>query len=197
MKLKTTLSLLALASCAAISTSALAQSTGTLNIEGYISPVSCTPSLSGSGLSGNTLKLPDAFVDELDTAGKTTGETPFTFSWSGCTTSLGVNNVWVHFHGTNIDGAGRLTPTSGSGKVRFELLNGSGGTPIVAGGTAGNVAPNASQGTAAAFDPPAPATTNRSASKTYAVRYYADQALNALADMGTVTTTVTYTAKYY
>jgi len=198
MKMKHALSLLALASCAAVSTSAMAQSSGDLTIKGFISPVSCTPTLSGSGINGNTLTLPDAFIEDLDTAGKTTGETPFTFAWDGCTTSLGVNNVWVHFHGANVDANGRLTPTTGSNKVRFELLNdGTGGTVITAGGTASNAAPNAAQGTAAAFSPPAPATTNRAASKTYAVRYYAAQAMSALADVGPVSTTVTYTAKYY
>jgi len=196
MKLKTPLSLLALASCAAISTSALAQSSGDLTIKGVISPVSCTPDLSGAGLSGNTLTLQDAFIDDLDAVGKTTQPTDFTFSWQGCTTSLGVNNVWVHFHGNNVDAAsGRLKAVSGSSKVHFELLDGT--AVIKAGGAASNAAPGANQGTAAAFDPAAPATTNRSASKTYTVRYYANQALNALSDVGAVSTSVTYTAKYY
>jgi len=198
MKFKTTLSLMTLASCAALSTSALAQSNGTLTINGFISPVSCTPVLSGTGISGSTLTLPDAFIEDLDAVGKTTGATAFTFDWSDCTTSLGVNNVWVHFHGATVDGTGRLNPTSGSPKVQFQLLNdGISGTPIVAGGSAGNAAPTANQGTAAAFTPAAPATTNRSASKTYAVRYYAAQALNAIGDIGPVSTMVTYTAKYY
>jgi len=197
MKLKTSLSLLALASCAAISTSALAQSTGTLDIKGFISPVSCTPNLSGGAISGNTLSLPDAFIDDLNT-NTYAGETPFSFDWSGCTTSLGVNNAWVHFSGATIDGNGRIQPTSGSQNIRFELLNGSGGSPIVAGGPVpgGLMAPSAAQGTSAAFNPPAPATTNRSASKTYAVRYYRQNMLTA-ADIGAVISSVTYNAVYH
>jgi len=197
MKLKTSLSLLALASCAAISTSALAQSTGTLNINGFISPVSCTPVLSGANLSGNTLTMDDVFIDDLNT-NTTAGETPFTFDLTGCTTSLGVNNMWVHFSGPNVDGSGRLTPTSGSNNIRFELLNGPGGTPITAGGAvpSGLATPTASQGTSAPFNPPAPATTNRSASKTYAVRYYRQNVLTA-ADIGAVASTVTYNVMYH
>jgi len=198
MKLKTSLSLLALASCAAISTSALAQSsTGTLNINGFISPVSCTPVLSGGAISGNTLTLPDAFIDALNT-NTTAGETPFTFELTNCDTSLGVNNVWAHFSGPNIDGNGRITPTTGSNNIRFELINGPGGSPIVAGGAvpSGLAQPTAAQGTSAPFNPPAPATTNRSATKTYAVRYYRQNTLTA-ADIGAVTSAVTYNMVYH
>jgi len=147
MKLKTSLSLLALASCAAISSSAFAQSTGNLEIKGFISPVSCTPNLTGGAISGNTLTLPDAFIDSLNSSGATAGQTEFTFELSGCTTSTGINNMWVHFSGTNVDGSGRITPTSGSNNIRFELLNGPGGSVITAGGPAGGAGPSASQGT--------------------------------------------------
>jgi len=193
MKLKYSLSLLSLAACAALSTSALAQSTGTLNINGFISPVSCTPTLSGGAISGNTLTLPDAFIDTLNSSGATAGQTPFTFELSGCTTSVGINNMWVHFSGSNVDGSGRITPTSGSNNIRFELLNGPGGSVISAGGTAGATGPSASQGTAAQFSG---ANPNRSASKTYAVRYYAQNALT-LADVGAVSSSVTYSVQYY
>jgi len=193
MKLKHSLSLLALA-CAGFSTQALAQSTGDLNIKGFISPVSCTPNLTGGAISGgNTLTLPDAFVDHLNTPGATTGETSFSFDLSGCTTSAGINNMWVHFSGANVDGAGRLQPTSGSNNLRFELLNGPGGGVIVAGGTASATGPIATQGSAAAFTGSNP---NRSVSKTYAVRYYAQNAL-ALSDVGAANTSVTYTVQYY
>jgi len=198
MKLKTTLSLLALASCAALTTSALAQSSGTLNINGSISPVSCTPVLSGANLNGNTLTLPDAHIDVLNTS-QTAGDTAFTFDWAGCTTSLGVNNAWVHFGagGSNIDGTGRIVPTAGSQNIRFELTNGLGGTPIAAGGpvTTGLLNPTAAQGTSAAFSG-AQTDTNRAASKTYAVRYYRQNTLVA-ADIGPVSSTVAYTVKYH
>jgi len=193
MKIKHMLSLLALASCTALSAQALAQSTGTLDIKGFISPVSCTPNLTGGAISGNTLTMPDAFVDNLNAAGATTGETSFSFDLSGCTTSAGINNMWVHFSGSNVDGAGRLQPASGSANLRFELVNGPGGTPIVAGGTAGTGGPTGTQGTAVAFSGTNP---NRSASKTYAVRYYAQNALTT-ADIGAASTAVTYTVQYY
>jgi len=193
MKLKTTLSLLALASCAALSTSAMAQSTGTIELKGFISPVSCTPKLSGGSIQGNTLSLPDAVLTDLNANGAFTGQTEFKFEATGCTT-VGVDNMWVHFSGTNVDGNGRIRPTTGTQNVRFELLNGPGGAAIVAGGPVpGVVAPGANQGTAAAFSGSNP---NRTASKTYAVRYRAEQAL-AAADVGAVTSSVTYNVIYH
>jgi len=195
MKLKTSLSLLALAVCAAASTSALAQSSGTLNINGNISPVSCTPQLTGGAISGNTLTLPDAFIDDYAATGDTGGQTSFSFQLNGCTTSGGINNVWVHFSGANIDGNGRVTPTTGTNNIRFELVDLPTGNAIVAGGAAG-AAPGAGQGTSAPFNPGPPATTNRSATKTYAVRYYAVNPLG-IADVGAVTSSVTYNVRYH
>jgi len=193
MKLKHTLSLLALASCAAISTSAMAQSTGTLDIKGFISPVSCTPQLTGGAINGNTLSLPDAVLTDLNANGAFTGQTDFTFKVDACTT-VGVDNMWVHFSGANVDANGRIKPTTGTQNVRFELLNGPGGAAIVAGGAVpGFVAPGANQGTSAAFSGSNP---NRTASKTYAVRYRAEQAL-AAADVGAVTSSVTYNVVYH
>jgi len=194
MKLKTTLSLLSLACCAAVSTSALAQSTGTLTIKGNISPVSCTPVLTGGAISGNTLTMPDAYIDNYTAAGSFGGETPFAFEWSGCQVSTGINNVWVHFgsDGNNIDTNGRIVPTVGSLNMRFELLNGSGGAVITAGGTAGS-SPTASQGTSASFTGVNP---NQTATKQYAVRYYSTQAL-AISDAGPVESSVTYNVRYY
>jgi len=194
MKLKTALSVLSLASCAAISTSAMAQS-GTLLINGSISPVSCTPVITGPNVNGNTITLQPAFINDYATVGSTGGAEAFTFEWSGCSIA-GVTNVWVHFGagGANVDGNGRIVPTTGSQNMRFELLNdGTSGTPIVAGGTAG-AQPNASQGSAVAFTGgPNP---NWTASKTYAVRYYANQPLT-IADAGAVESSVTYNVQYY
>jgi len=195
MKLKTSLSLLALASCAALSTSALAQATGTLNITGNISPVNCTPSLTGGSVSGNTLGLQDAYIGDLDAAGKTAHETQFQFVLKGCTTSGSIGNMWVHFDGTNVDGSGRLNLTTAPSqatrnKLRFELLDA--GTPIKAGLAAG-AQPGTDQGTAVQFTGTNP---NREATKTYSVRYYALAALDA-GDIGAVATSVTYNVKYY
>jgi len=197
MKLKHSLSLLALASCAAISTSAMAQSNSTLNIAGNISSVSCTPQLTGGAINGNTLTLPDAYIGDLDAADKTAQETAVTFTLNGCATHGSIGNVWVHFSGSNIDSAGRLNLTTSpsaatSAKLRFQILDGVGGAPIVAGQAAG-AQPGTGQGTAVQFTGTGP---NRSATKTYAVRYYALAPLD-LNDVGAVATSVTYNVKYY
>jgi len=131
MKLKHTLSLLSLAACAAMSTSALAQSSGTLNINGFISPTSCTPSLTGANTSGNTLTLDDVVLTDLNAAGAFAKQTEFTFSVDGCS-ATGIDNMWVYFSGPNVDANGRIKPTIGTQNVRFELLDGPGGAQIVA-----------------------------------------------------------------
>jgi len=195
MKLKNALSLLALASCAALSASVMAQDTGTIQINGSISPVSCTPTLSGTGLSGSggnyTLQLDSAVVDQYNFPGATGGDASFQFDWAGCSVSTGIDNVWVHFNANTVDGNGRIVPDSGSNKMRFELLDGT--NPITAGGPTGTTGPGTGQGTGAAFGGTNP---NKTASKTYSVRYYANSAL-AVADAGAVSATVTYNAYYY
>jgi len=191
MKLKTSLSLLSLAVCAACSTAAFAQHSGTLTVNGNITDVSCTPTLTGGAISGSTLTLPNALVSQLATAAATANETPFSFELTGCTTSGGINNLWVHFSGANVDSNGRLKPTSGSNNVRFELRDGA--NMVVAGGTAGGAGPGTGQGTGAAFTGSNPF---RAASKSYAVRYYAESGLTT-ADTGTVQSSVTYNIYYY
>jgi len=193
MKLKTTLSLLALASCAAISTSALAQSTGSINIKGNITPVSCSPSISG-GTSPYTVTLPDANIGQFSSAGATASPVAFTFEWSGCTTGA-ITSAWVHFGngGTNVDTDGLIIPTAGTNKMRFELLDGLTGPRVRAGGTAGSTGPGVNQGTAATFTGADPSKT---ATKTYAVRYYATQALTT-ADAAPIESSITYNAYYY
>jgi len=196
MKLKHTLSLLALASCAAVSTSAFAQSTGTLNIKGAISPVSCTPNLSGGLMSGNTLTLNDALISQYTAAGAFGGETTFNFEWTGCTVAGGIQNVWVHFDG-NTDPDGRIIPATTAvnnspGNMRFQFLNGPGGAIIKAGLAAGTQ-PGTDQGTAATFSG---TPGNMTATKQYAVRYQSTQALTAN-DVGQLSAAVTYSILYY
>jgi len=196
MKLKTALSLLALA-CAGVSTSAMAQSTGTLQIKGNISPVSCTPTLTGAVSSG-TINMPDAQISDYTAAGNTGGAVDFTFNWTGCTVLTGIDNVWVHFDGANVETAGTyagsIKPTTGSNNMRFQLLDGGTGGPVIkAGGTAGTGGPGADQGTSAAFSG---ANPNRSATKTYGIRYISTQALS-IADAGQVLSDVTYNVKYH
>jgi len=191
MKLKHAISLLSLAICAAASTSAFAQSTGTIEVKGFISPVSCTPNLTGGKIGGNTLTLDEVVLTDLNASGAFAKETTFAFEASNCST-VGVDNMWVHFSGPNVDTNGRIRPTIGTQNVRFELLNGSGGSQIIAGGTASG-APGAGQGTSAPFSGSNP---SRSATKTYAIRYRAEQALGA-ADIGEVASSITYNVLYH
>jgi len=80
---------------------------------------------------------------------------------------------------------------SSNSQVHFELRNDTAsGTLVQAGGTAGNQ-PTANQGTAAPFTGTFP---TRGAIKTYVLRYYANQPVT---QAGTVSTSATYTVKYY
>jgi len=115
-----------------------------VTITGTIDDVVCTPSLTGTGVSGTTITLPKVDITQLDTTGKTAGSRTVTFSVSNCGASMAVNNMWVHFSGSTVDSNGRLQPTSGTGNIRFELLNGSGGAVIKAGGSVPSGAPNSS-----------------------------------------------------
>jgi len=194
MKLKNSLSLLALASCAAISTSALAQSSGTIDVKGNILPVTCSPTVNGGSGGAYTVNLPDVHVGQFTGAGSTAGAVEIKFEWTGCTTGA-ITNAWVHFGdgGSNVDGDGLIIPTAGSNKMRFELLDGLTGPRVRAGGTAGTTGPGLNQGTAAGFTGADP---SKVATKTYAVRYYATQGL-ALSDAAPLASSVTYNAYYY
>jgi len=195
MKLKHTLSLLSLAICVAASTCALAQ-TGTVTINGEIIADSCTANITSSGGSGSggnfVVNLDQVSYGIFNAGGVTAGDKPFTIELTGCTTSAGTTSMWAHFTGANVNGNGRLN-TTGTADVTFELTDGFGGTPIVAGGSAGAGGPGANQGTGATFTGTNP---NRSASKQYAVRYYAESAL-AASDAGTLSSVVTYNIQYY
>jgi len=132
------LSLLALAASAAFSTCALAQSqpSGTVNFEGSILDVTCTPTLGGPSTSGQTVTLPSVPVSDLATAASVTGETEFEFNMTDCVINPTSTQVWFHFGGSNVNSNGRLATTSGTNKVSFQLLDGPGGAAITAGGTA-------------------------------------------------------------
>jgi len=192
MKLKNTLSLLALASCAAVSTSTLAQSSGGFYVKGYATGSICTP-LVIEGLNGNVVALPEVTIDTLSGVGSSTGETAFTFKLTGCETSANIDNMWVHFDSQNVDGDGLIIPYTGSQNLRFELIDGLGGNRVKAGGTAGISGPDIEQGTGALFSGNNP---DREASKTYAVRYHAPQGAT-VADVGEMQAWLTYNIYYY
>jgi len=186
MTLKSTYSLLSFAIVCAGSP-ALAQ-TVNFTITGTIDDVACTPNLTGAAVSGSTVTLPNVKLTDLDTAGKTAGNTPITFTLANCGMSTATNNMWVHFNSGNVVGGRMVTSNS---QVHVEIRNDSAsGNLVQAGGTAANQ-PTANQGTAAPFTGTFP---NRGASKTYVLRYYASQPVT---QAGTVSTQATYTVKYY
>jgi len=188
MSIKIIKALVLLGSCAA-SSSTLAQSVN-FTIKGTIEPVVCTPTLSGSGYSSNTLTLPNVQLPQLDTVGKTAGEATITFSIANCGISTATNHMWVHFtpNGSSVQD-GRLV--SSNAQVHFEIRNDTAtGTMVFFGGSAGTQ-PNANQGTASPFTGSYP---NRAASKSYVVRYYAK---NVVTVAGAVQANATYTVKYY
>jgi len=194
MKHKHTLSLLALATCVMLSSTTSAQ-TGTITVKGEIVADSCTANIvssGGSGGSGNyTVNLDPVSYGVFTAAGVTAGEKPFTIELTGCTVSGSNTQMWAHFTGASVNADGHLA--TNSSKVSFQLTDGFGGAPIKAGGSAASTGPGADQGSGATFTGSNP---NQTASKQYAVRYYAESAL-AAADAGALTSVVTYNIQYF
>jgi len=188
MKRKHFLPLLSLAMCAAASHVALAQSSGNITINGMITDTTCAVNITGPAVSGNVITMQNASVTDLAATGQTAKPENFTFDLTGCPATT--TGVWAHFYGSNVNGAGRLSTTTGSANVSFELLDGA--APIVAGGTASMTGPTATQGTSV---PDAP-FSGGAASKTYTVRYYAEAGLTTPADLGAVSSLVMYNLHY-
>jgi len=194
MKHKHVIRLLSLAICAAASSAALAQSSGTITINGMITDTSCAVNITGPSVNTNVIPLQNAAVSDLGTIGATAKPENFTFELTGCpATSTG---VWAHFYGTNVNPGGRLNdtlsvpdPATGRTNVSFQLLDGA--APITAGGTASSTGPSATQGTAV----PDAAFVGGAANKTYTVRYYAEVGLTN-ADIGPVSSLVLYNLHY-
>jgi len=175
----------------------------TVQITGTLAQNACTPNLQrsmnhysgGGSFNGSTVvTLPTVNVSALNQAGKVYGNTILQFVATGCTGN--VNSMWVHFTAPNVDSNGRIVPTNGTNRVRFEFFNNSfGGSRIAVGGVAGSQ-PGTHQGTAVLFSGSHPANSVRVATKNYGVRYYAQWALdNGVA--GNVSTPVTANFKYY
>jgi len=198
MKIKHSLHLLPLALCAAISTSALAQQAplapADITFNGNILGSVCTPALSGPSTTGQTVTLPDATTAELATQGATAKETPFTITVT-CPTQLnGATQFWAHFEGASVNTNGRFVSQINSTNVSFQLLDDVGGAVVLAGGTGASGAPGPNQGTGSSVFSSGPLPI--SASKTYAVRYYAEKGLTS-ADAGAVSADGTYTVYFY
>jgi len=198
MKIKHSLHLLPLALGAALSLPALAQqqplAPADITFEGQILDSVCTPELTGPSTSGQTVTLAAATTAELATAGATAKETPFTITVT-CPTQLdGATRFWAHFEGTSVNTNGRFVAQTGSTNVSFQLLDEVGGAVVLAGGTGASGAPGPNQGTGSSLFAGSPLPI--SASKTYAVRYYAENGLTS-ADAGAVKADGTYTVYFY
>jgi len=180
------LHLLLLAAACAVSASAFAQVN--VLISGEIQPATCTPNMTGIGVTASSITLPPVSLSALDGIGKTAGPRTVTFSLpAGCDVSQ--NNMWVHFNSGQVE-AGRIV--SSNPQVHFEIRNDTEtGAQVFAGGTALNTGPNSNQGTAASITG---APGNRMASKDYVLRYYANQVVS---QAGSITANATYTVKYY
>jgi len=163
---------LALAALSLASFSASAQVSVT--ISGEIQEVVCTPTLTGTNVTANSIGL----------------ET-ITFALSNCGMSSATSHMWVYFNAASITG-GRIN--TNHPQVAFQIMDVTSGGALgnqVNVGDASGTAPTPQQGTAAAFTGP---MGSRSATKDYIVRYYAKEAVNQAAS---VAATASYTVKYY
>lgn len=166
---------------AALFSTSVAASDGTITITGKVVANTCTFSVNG-GSTSNTVQLPVVFTTALNAAGAVAGNTPFTIKVSGCDPNL--SKVQEQFGGSNInatDGnlkniATATSPQTVAGNVEVQLLSGT-GTVI-----------NLNDNTAS----PTGNLSSGGVTLNYQAQYYATAAASA----GLVSTTVTYTTQY-
>lgn len=103
----------ALALMAVVSVSGASHAaTGTVNFTGQITANTCT---FNNGTSDMNVQMGTVSASDLASAGKTTGDKPFSLSFTNC--SSGVNSLAVRFSGdNNTDGTLKLTNDSGVAK---------------------------------------------------------------------------------
>jgi len=189
------LPILFLAVCAFTSSFAQAQIIN-FTIQGNVFDTVCTPTMSGPGVSGNTVTLPNVTLVDLQTPGDTIGDQEITFNATNCAMSGSTNNMWVHFTSPQVE-AGRMVPQSGITDLHFEIQDAdSSGTPIglitvSASGTTAGTQPGGGQGTTAQFTGTYP---NRVVEKKYLIRYYVHAPVS---QGGALSTPATYEVKYY
>jgi len=167
-----------------------------ITVSGEIKEVVCTPTLSGPKVTGNTIALDPADTTDFPAQGATAKDTRITFAVTNCGKTQ--NNMWVHFNSTNTTTDGLMVPTTGPTDVVFEIIDvDSSGTPgsrVRAGGTAAATGPSGTQGTGAALSPIS-TWPNRSASKSYDIRYRRVSATPPQG--GQISTAATYSVLYY
>lgn len=175
---KTLLSSALVAVMAAVAFAPTAQAAdGTITITGKVVADTCTFSVNG-GTASPTVVLPVVFYSQLNTAGSFAGATAVNIAVTGCDTNLA--SVQEKFGGTNLLPDGNLKNTGTAGTAVEVQLTNSGGTAI-------DLNTNANS----------PVVTLASGGATLALKaqYYAPAALTS-ANVGTVSTTVTYTTQY-
>jgi len=189
------LSLILSMACVALSPLAQAQVIN-FTVQGNVLDTVCTPTMSGQGVSGNTVTLPNVTLVDLQTIGDTIGDREILFKATNCAMSGSTNNMWVHFTSPQVI-AGRMVPQTGITDLHFEIQDAdSSGTPIglitvsASGATAGTQ-PGGGQGTTAQFTGIYP---NRVVEKKYVIRYYVAAPVS---QGGALSTPATYEVKYY
>lgn len=178
---KTLLSTALVAVMAAVGFAPTAQAAdGTITITGKVVANSCSFKVNG-GSASSTVVLPVVFYTDLAGSGSVTGATPINISVTGCDSNL--TSVQEKFSGANIltDGNLKNSGTAGTA-VEVQLTNSS--------GTALDLGTNGGLGNS-----PVVNITGGAATMAFKAQYYAPAALTA-ANVGTVSTTVTYTTQY-
>jgi len=172
MKIKNALSLLALASCAALSTSVMAQNSSTVTIIGEVGADICNISVNGQ--NSTQLRLPKVTAGEIPTVGSTAKDTPLSIRLTDCDTSV-VSQAQINFSSTGANTSGRID--TGLNGVSLQVLHNN--QPIRATATAENTFQNTHARTNV--------TAAGTADLTYVVRYYRER-------LGTISGNFTTTA---
>jgi len=186
--------------CAVASQVTFAQNSVSFTITGEIEEDICTPTLGGPKVTGSgnsyTVTLEKVGTSQLANATNTAGDTELVFTLTGCNMSNAKDKMWIHFISSNVDPNGRIIPTTGSGNVRFEIRDiDSSGTlgdvvKVATSHSAAGTSPTSGQGGFATLTP----YPNRSATKKYNLRYYAEQAVT---QAGVVSANAEFLVKYY
>jgi len=124
MEIKKTLLLLGMLTCAAVGTSAVAQST--ITIVGEVGSDICDISINGSSMA--TIQLPKVYATQLANMGDTAGDTDFSVDLSKCDTGQ-VSQVQMNFSSPSVDPITNRVNT-GVNLVSLQILGG--GIQIVA-----------------------------------------------------------------
>jgi len=159
MKIKNAMSLLALSACAALSTSAMAQSSASVTIKGEVSADICNININGRNTS--VLTLPRVTVSQLPNVGSTAGDSNITINLTDCDPTQTASGVQVNFSSPSTNtSTGRIN--TGVNNVSLQVLHS--GRAINATLTPENRLQNTHTPTAV--------NSAGAASLTYAIRYY-------------------------